>query len=175
MTTVSVNPPSRPIRTQAPIVGIHFPTPKDRIADQTANQMKAIENRYFQTPFRGVKKSLNVVTARIVSVPPSQIGFESQYRTELIAAVKRPNASLTQMYAPPSSVNDEPSSDASSAYGMKKKTPRNTSQVNACAPSLETAPSVSSPTSVQIRKKKMSKRPKCFCSFAFSSSAALVV
>jgi hypothetical protein len=33
MTTVSVNPPSRPIRTQAPIVGIHFPTPKDRIAD----------------------------------------------------------------------------------------------------------------------------------------------
>ena len=69
----------------------------------------------------------------------------------------------------------EPSSAVSSAYGTKKKTPRNASQVNACAPSLETAPSVSRPTSVQIRKKKMSKRPKCFCSFAFSSSAALVV
>ena len=58
---------------------------------------------------------------------------------------------------------------------MKKKTPRNASQVNACAPLLATAPSVSSPTSVQIRKKNMSKRPKCFWSFAFSSSAAAVV
>src|SRR3954464_16054220 len=97
MITVSVNPPSRATPTQAPIVGIHFPTPKERIADHTANQMKAIENRYFQTPFSGVKKSLKVVTARIVSVPPSQIGLDSQYRTELIAAAKRPKASLTQM------------------------------------------------------------------------------
>ena len=102
MMTVNVKRPSTPIRTHAPIVGIHLPTPKDRIAAHTANQMKASEKRYFQTPVSGVKKSPNVVTARIVSVPPSQIGFESQYRTELIEAVKRPNASLTQMYAPPS-------------------------------------------------------------------------
>jgi hypothetical protein len=95
--TVSVNPPSSAIRLQAPIVGIHLPIPKERIAAHTANQMKAMQNRYFQTPVSGVKKSLNVVTARIVSVPPSQIGFESQYRIELMAAVKRPNASLTQM------------------------------------------------------------------------------
>jgi hypothetical protein len=64
--------------------GIHLPTPKERIAAHTANQMKAIEKRYFQTPVSGVKKSPNVVTARIVSVPPSQIGLDSQYRTELI-------------------------------------------------------------------------------------------
>src|SRR3954467_477908 len=97
MITVSVNPPSSAIRTHAPIVGIHLPIPKERIADQTANQMKAIEKTYFQTPVSGVKKSLKVVTARIVSVPPSQIGLDSQYRTELIAAAKRPKASLTQM------------------------------------------------------------------------------
>ena len=77
-TTVSVKPPSTAIRTKAPIVGIHLPMPKDRIAAHTANQMKASENRYFQMPVSGVKKSPNVVTARIVSVPPSQIGFESQ-------------------------------------------------------------------------------------------------
>ena len=78
-------------------MGIHLPTPKDRIAAHTANQMNASEKTYFQTPLSGVKNSPNVVTARIVSVPPSQIGFDSQYRTELIDAAKRPNASLVQM------------------------------------------------------------------------------
>ena len=63
----------------------------------------------------------------------------------------------------------------SSAYGMKKKTLRKMSQVKPWAPFEATAPSVSSPTIVQIRKKRMSKRPKCFLSFAFSSSAAVVV
>src|SRR3954449_1310339 len=77
-TTVSVKPPSTPIRTQAPIVGIHLPMPNDRMAAHTANQMNASENRYFQAPVRSTKKSLNTVTARIVSVPPSQIGFDSQ-------------------------------------------------------------------------------------------------
>ena len=73
-----------------------MPTPKERIAAHTANQMNAIEKTYFQTPVSGVTNSPNVVTARIVSVPPSQIGFDSQYRTEAIDAVKRPKASLTQ-------------------------------------------------------------------------------
>src|SRR3954454_10470082 len=115
MITVRVNPPSSAIRPHAPIVGIHLPMPKDRIAAHTANQMNASENRYFQTPVRSTKKSLNTVTARIVSVPPSQIGFDSQYSTALIEAKKRPKASLTQMYAPPSSWNVEPSSAVSSA------------------------------------------------------------
>ena len=79
------------------------------------------------------------------------------------------------MYEPPSSVNVEPSSAVSSAYGMKKTAARKISQVKPCAPLLATAPSVSSPTSVQSRKKSMSKRPKCFLSFAFSSRAAAVV
>src|SRR3954447_6744329 len=97
MITVRVKTASTAIRTQAPIVGIHLPTPNDRIAAHTANQMKASEKRYFQTPVSGVKKSPNVVTARIVSEPPSQIGFESQYRTALIEATKRPKASFVQM------------------------------------------------------------------------------
>ena len=42
------------------------------------------------------------------------------------------------------------------------------------APELATAPSVSTPTSVQMRKKSMSKRPKCFLSFDFSSTDAAV-
>jgi hypothetical protein len=58
---------------------------------------------------------------------------------------------------------------------MKKRTLRKMSQVKAWAPFEETVPSVSSPTIVQIRKKRMSKRPKCLRSFDFSSSAAVVV
>ena len=79
------------------------------------------------------------------------------------------------MYGPPSSVNVEPSSDVSSAYGMKNTGTRKISQVKPCAPWLATDPIVSRPTSVQTRKKNMSKRPKCFWSLAFSSTAADVV
>ena len=79
------------------------------------------------------------------------------------------------MYGPPSSVKVEPSSDVSSAYGMKNTGTRKISQVKPCAPWLATDPIVSSPTSVQTRKKNMSKRPKCFWSLAFSSTAADVV
>src|SRR3954453_9085103 len=76
--TVKTKTPSTTMRTHAPIVGIHLPMPKERIAAHTANQMKASEKRYFQTPSSGGKKALNVVTARMVSEPPSQIGFDSQ-------------------------------------------------------------------------------------------------
>src|SRR4051794_4014529 len=115
MITVATKPPSTTMRTHAPIVGIHLPIPNDRIAAHTANQMNPSAKMYFQAPVSGVKKSPNVVTARIVSEPPSQIGFDSQYRTALIAAVKRPNASLVQTYAPPSSWKLDPSSAVSSA------------------------------------------------------------
>src|SRR3954447_14159403 len=97
MITVSVKKPSTTTRTTAPIVGIHLPIENERIAAHTAIQMNASAKRYFVTLPSGVKNSPNVATAVIVSDPPSQIGFESQYRTDWIAAVKRPNASLTQM------------------------------------------------------------------------------
>ena len=66
------------MRTQAPIVGIHLPIENERIAAHTANQMNASAKRYFHAPWSGVKNVPKVVTAVMVSVPPSQIGFESQ-------------------------------------------------------------------------------------------------
>ena len=44
MKTVMVNAVSSSTRPQAPIVGIHLPTPKERIAAQVANQMNASAN-----------------------------------------------------------------------------------------------------------------------------------
>src|SRR4051794_18499328 len=96
MITVSVKPPSTATRTQAPIVGIHLPIENDRIAAQTANQMNASANTYLPAPCSGVKNSPKVAAAVMVSVPPSQIGFDSQYRTAPIDAANRPKASLTQ-------------------------------------------------------------------------------
>src|ERR671939_1841874 len=96
MITVSTKKLSRIMRTHAPTVGIHLPTENERIAAHTANQMKISEKTYLPAPCSGVKKSPSVVTARMVSDPPSQIGFDSQYRTALTDAVKRPNASLVQ-------------------------------------------------------------------------------
>src|SRR5690349_8299693 len=90
--TDSEKNPRTMIRTNAPMVGIHLPTPKERIAAHTANQMNASAKRYLETPCSGVKNSPNVVAAVIVSEPPSQIGFASQYTTDWIAAVNRPNA-----------------------------------------------------------------------------------
>ena len=91
------------------------------------------------------------------------------------AADEAAERSRVQMYGPPSSVNAAPSSAVRNAYGMKKTNPRNISHVKPWAPLAATAPIVSRPTSVQIRKKNMSKRPKCLWSFAFSSTAADVV
>ena len=69
--------PSTIIRPHAPRVGIHLPTPNDRMAAQTENQMKIRPKMYSPLP-RLWKNSLNTATAVIVSVPPSQIGFEIQ-------------------------------------------------------------------------------------------------
>src|SRR3954454_15429271 len=97
MITVSVKAESTTTRTNAPMVGIHLPIEKLRIAAQTAIQMNSSAKMYLPTPPRLNRKSFQVVTAVMVSEPPSQIGFESQYRTDWIAPTKRPNASLTQM------------------------------------------------------------------------------
>ena len=57
---------------------------------------------------------------------------------------------------------------------MKNTTASAISQVKASAPYDATAPIVSTPTIVQTRKKRMSKRPKCFLSLAFSTTSASV-
>ena len=47
--TLNVKKLSSAIRAHAPSVGIHLPTPNDRIAAHTPNQMNASENRYCPT------------------------------------------------------------------------------------------------------------------------------
>src|SRR5919204_5905940 len=91
--TDSVKNPSTATRTNAPMLGIHCPYRNDTIAEITANQMNASANNTFGAPCSGVKNAPNVDTARMVSVPPSQIGFDSQYSTVTTAAVTRPKAS----------------------------------------------------------------------------------
>ena len=155
------------------MLGIHLPSRNDTIADTTANQMNTSANSSLPNPCSGVKKSPNAEIARMVSVPPSQIGLDSQYSTVTIAATNRPKASRLHTYGPPSKGNAEPSSAISSPYGTKKKMPRNTSQVKPCAPFLATAPIVSRPTSVQIRKKTRSNRRRLFWSLDFSSISSI--
>src|SRR3954454_14852055 len=92
MTTLSEKNPSNRMRAHAPSVGIHLPTPKDRMDANTPNQMNAPAKMYLPTPPRSPKNVLKVSTAVMHSRPPLQTGFESQYRTVLIAATKRPNA-----------------------------------------------------------------------------------
>src|SRR3954463_11692190 len=92
--TLNVKKPSSRIRAHAPSVGIHLPMPNESTAAHTPNQMNANENRYWPTSPRSPKKVLNVVTAVMHSRPPIQTGFDNQYRTELIDATKRPQASF---------------------------------------------------------------------------------
>src|SRR2546421_3156771 len=127
--TDSVKKPRMAIRTNAPTLGIHLPNRNDTIADTTANQMNAAANSSFATPCSGVKNSPNAATARMVSVPPSQIGLDSQYSTVTIAATNRPNARRVHTYGPPSNRNAHPTSAISRPYGIKNNRPRNTSQV----------------------------------------------
>src|SRR5690349_2185155 len=101
-TTDSVKNPSTATRTNAPTLGIHLPNRNDTIADTTANQMNTSANSSLPIPCSGVKKSPNAEMARMVSVPPSQIGLDSQYRTVTIAATNRPNARRLHTYTPPS-------------------------------------------------------------------------
>ena len=88
---------------------------------------------------------------------------------------KRPNASFTHSYGPPSIVNALPTSAITSMYGATKTTASTTSQKKPCGPFDATVPSVSSPTNAQIVKKTMSKRRSDLMSLLFSASAKAVV
>ena len=78
MTTVRLKKPSTSIRPQAPTVGSHLPTPKERMAAQTEIQMNRRPKMYFPPPPRLKKNALKVATAVMHNVPPSQIGFATQ-------------------------------------------------------------------------------------------------
>src|SRR5439155_16961715 len=122
-----------------PTLGIHLPNRNETIAEITANQMNASANSSLPTPCSGVKNSPNADTARMVSVPPSQIGLDSQYSTVTIAARNRPKARRVHTYGPPSNGNAVPSSAMSSPYGTKKNDARNTNQATPWPPFVGTA------------------------------------
>src|SRR3954449_358154 len=109
------------------------------------------------------------------SEPPTHSGLVTQYRTAAIDPCKRPNASLTHSYGPPSWVKALPTSAITSAYGMTKMSASRTSQVKPCGPLEATVPSVSSPTKAQMVKNTMSKRRSDLTSLDFSSTASAVV
>ena len=108
-------------------------------------------------------------------MPPIHTGLVIQYRKLLTAPARCPKASRVQWYGPPSSGNAAPSSANSSACGTKNTTARTIIQVKAWPPPWATVAMVSTPTIVQMRKKRMSKRPKWRCSFCRSTVAATVV
>src|SRR4051794_6153671 len=104
MTTVRVKPASNRTLTQAPMVGIHLPTPKDKIADHVATQMKTSPKMIWTVRcptvpmfVAGSKKNwVNTSYAVIVSAPPSQMGLDSQYMTAFIDPMNLPRASFVQ-------------------------------------------------------------------------------
>jgi hypothetical protein len=113
---------------------------------------------YFQIPGSGTKNVWNVVIAMMHSVPPTHSGLEIQYMIWLTPATRRPNASFVHTYGPPSNGNAVPNSATSRPYGTKNATARMIIQVRPCGPLATTEPIVSSPTSVQTRKNRMSNR-----------------
>src|SRR5690242_18804844 len=76
--TVPVKNVSSPARAQAPRIETHLPTRNERIADSIVNQMKTMQKMYFTGSDILPTKVSTEVAAVIVSVPPIQIGFESQ-------------------------------------------------------------------------------------------------
>ena len=111
----------------------------------------------------------------MVSEPPIQTGLVIQYRKLFTAPARCPKASRVQKYGPPSCGNAAPSSANSRACGTKNTTAKTIIQVKASPPPCATVAMVSTPTMVQIRKNRMSKRPKWRCSFCRSTVAATVI
>ncbi len=103
-----------------------------------------------------------------VSVPPTQIGLDSQYSTAVMAPAPLPNASLAHSYGPPSTGNVDPSSAVSIPYGIRKMISEITSQVMAWAPASAAAATLSRPTIAQAVNSTRSKRRSTLRSFAFS-------
>src|SRR5215469_15501736 len=98
MITETMKNPRMITRTNPPTFGIHLPIRSDRIAAVMATQMNASPKRYSGGPLIGLlkKNALAAAMAVMARVPPTQTGLAIQYRTELMAAASRPNASLVQ-------------------------------------------------------------------------------
>ena len=155
-------------------MGSHLPTLNDMIAATIEIHTNASATMYQATVGRDEPWWKNTSTApmqEIVSDPPIHTGLVIQYRKLLTAPARWPKASRVHRYGPPSCGNAAPSSANSRACGTKKISANTIIQVNASPPPWATVAMVSTPTIVQIRKNRMSNRPKWRCSLALSSAA----
>src|SRR5215467_79392 len=117
-------------------------------------------------------KVLRVTIVVAASVPPTQIGLDSQYRMAVIEPGRRPNDILTHSYGPPSTGNAEPSSATSIPYGIRNTTSEISSQVIAWAPASAAKATLSRPTMAQAVNKIRSHRLRTLRSLAFSCATS---
>src|SRR3954451_853816 len=90
--------------------------------------------------------------------PPSQIGLVIQYSTTATAAQLRPNAYLTQLYGPPSSVNAPPVSAKIIADGTRNAPARKIAQRSPSGPPDAITPMVSTLITAATMNRTMSPR-----------------
>ena len=89
-----VNTSTTAILTKVPRLGPHLPSRKATIAMPTVSQMKTRLTTISPVVPSGLAstREFSVAMAVAVSVPPSQTGFDSQYRIDVTAPAGRPNA-----------------------------------------------------------------------------------
>ena len=96
--------PTTAALTMVPMFGPHFPRRNAMMATATVTQVKAnpmtISVVVLMDPLK--TKACNAAIAVAESVPPIQMGLESQYRMAVMAPGSRPKASFTHSYTPPS-------------------------------------------------------------------------
>jgi hypothetical protein len=171
-----VNRTHTAIFTNVPMFGPHLPMRNATIATATVTQTKARPTMISAAVPSGLCRTRpsSVAIVDAVSVPPIQVGLDSQYKMAVIEPASRPKASRAHSYGPPSTGNEEPSSAVSIPYGIRKITSEISSQVIACAPACAEAATVSKPRIAQAVNRTRSKRPSTFRSLAFSRAAAAV-
>ena len=101
--------------TKVPIFGPHLPIRNATTAIPTVSQMKPSPTAISAVVPSGLltTKLLIVAIVAAVSEPPTQIGFDSQYRIAVTAPAARPRAIRAHSYGPPSTGKAEPSSAVS--------------------------------------------------------------
>ena len=111
----TVNRPTTAILTNVPMLGPHLPIRNATIAIPTVTQVNTRPTAISQpvpSDLCRIKLSRAAIVVA-VSVPPTQIGLDSQYKTEATAAGARPKDMRAHSYGPPSTGKAEPSSATS--------------------------------------------------------------
>src|SRR5579859_860498 len=171
----TVNSPTTAILTNVPMFGPHLPIRNAMIAIPVVTQMNARPITISHVVLSGLvsTKLFSEAIVAAVSVPPTQSGLDSQYKTAVTAPTARPNDIRAHSYGPPSTGNAAPSSATSMPYGLRKITSETASQVMDCAPPCAAAAMVSRPTIAQAVNSTRSNRPSTLRSLAFSAPTSV--